>query len=137
MANFKKLAIDYPISNTKASEGRIGFKLAAPAKRDPSLDLIDDQVWMNEWISFFQQLQQTASAETTVKHKPHPAPPPPKTTWVDLLGTEAAQLPPPWWTTYTWTIRTISVMTSVLLAQQIGRPACRERVVRYFEISVV
>src|SRR3546814_20423209 len=54
MANFKKLASEYPISNTKASEGRIGFKLSAPAKRDPSLDLIDDQVWMNEWISFFQ-----------------------------------------------------------------------------------
>src|SRR3546814_14619466 len=69
------------------------------------------------WISFFQQLQQTASAETTVKHKPHPAPPPPKSTWVDLLGKEDAQLPPPWWTTYTWTIRTISVMPSVLLEQ--------------------
>src|SRR3546814_5782942 len=69
-----------------SSEGRIGFKLSSPAKRDPSLDLIDDQVWMNEWISFFQQLQQTASAETTVKQKPHPAPPPPNSTWVDLLG---------------------------------------------------
>lgn len=116
MAQVQSQIQDYPIASVLGEIATIGYRFDAPPARNHGLEVLDEQQWMSRWVSYFQSFEESEVAQLTLKHQPHPEPPPPKARWIKLLGQEEAKVPPPWWNTYTWEMRLAGLSPAQLLS---------------------
>ncbi|MGE4531405.1 MAG: type 4b pilus protein PilO2 [Acidithiobacillus sp.] len=117
MDQVTRVAARYPIVNVQAQRATVGLKLTSPGPRQDGNHVLNDREWMKRWISYFQNFENSDAGKLDLTPKPHPVPPPPKASWIKLLGKEKAQVAPPWWLTYEWKMTLVGLNPEAVLQQ--------------------
>lgn len=112
-----QVAARFAVSSVQAQRATVGLALERPAPRQDGTDILGDREWMTQWISYFQTFENSEAGKLDLTPKPHPIPPPPKATWIKLLGQDKAQVPPPWWLTYEWQMTLVGLNPKHVLSQ--------------------
>jgi len=96
--------------NAQADTAEVNVQLQTLPARGHE-ELLEEGGWTRNWIAHFQ----TLSVDSTLKNIPHPEPPPPDVSIVDLLGPEKAVPEQPWWSTHEWSYQADSVRPEQVL----------------------